>query len=244
MLVQGDMLVDLAARVEPESVDLVIIDPPYGIGSKKLAHKEKNWKKSDEDWDQFESVQAQRGFYQRMLGVVWPLLKPTGSLFCFGSYHNIFQCGDILQTEIGGKLVNSITWYKCNAMFSVTRSSLIESNETAIWCAKSKGFFFNYEASKSFNHGQQLRNVWTSPITENSERVGHPHQKPTWLYHRLVKIACPPEGFVVDPMCGSGTTAVVCEAEKLRYLCMEKNPKFYAMAQERIKNIPQGVDFT
>ena len=243
MLVQGDMLVDLSQFVQPESVDLIILDPPYGIGSKKLAHKTKNWKKSDEEWDQFETVQAQRAFYQRMLGVVWRLLRPTGSIFCFGSYHNIFQCGDILQTELQGKLINSITWYKQNAMFSVTRSSLIESSESAIWVGKTKEFYFNYEASKAFNNGQQLRNVWTSPITENSERVGHPHQKPTWLYHRLIKIACPPEGFVLDPMCGSGTTAVVCESAGLKYLCMEKSEKFFQMAKERMANQPQPIAF-
>lgn len=244
MIVHGDMLtLDLPELVKPETVDLIIVDPPYGIGNKKLEHKEKKFAKSAEDWDTFKSVAEQHLFYDHMFRVLWPLLKPTGSLFCWGSFHNIYQCGSLLQQAHNAKIVNSIVWFKENAMFNVTCASLIESTEHCVWAAKGKGFYFDYEASKTFNNGKQLRNVWTSPITENSERVGHPHQKPTWLYHRLVKMACPPDGFVLDPMCGSGTTAVVCESAGLKYLCMEKNQAYFAMAQERLNNMPQGVEF-
>jgi len=230
-LVNNDMV-----QVLPQYVgkaDAVIFDPPYGIGSKKLSHKTKNWKKSDEDWDQFDSVEDQYQAYMKWLTLIKACLKDTGNLFLFASYHNLYLCGEILQRQLGFHTINSIVWEKENAMFNVTRSSLIEGTEHIIWASKTKDFYFDYEASKRHANGKQLRNVWTSPLTPNGERVGHPHQKPIWIIQRLLEIGCPKDGFVLDPMCGSGTTAVTCEGMKLDYLAVEKNLKYFNMAQER-----------
>jgi modification methylase len=147
MLVNDDMF-NLIEYLPLNSVDLIIIDPPYGIGDKKLTHKEKDWNKSAESWDKFDSIQAQYDWYNKVFSFLWNFLKDTGSIFCFGSFHNIYQCGDILQRQLNAKVVNSLVWYKNNAMFNVTRSSLIESCEHCIWAAKGKDFYFDYEYSK------------------------------------------------------------------------------------------------
>jgi site-specific DNA-methyltransferase (adenine-specific) len=217
-------------------VDFVFFDPPYGIGNKKLSHKDKNWKKSDEDWDQFESIEEQYQSYLKWLTLIKEAMKDTGNLFLCASFHNLYLCGEILQRQLGMKIVNSIVWYKDNAMFNITQSGLIESTEHLIWAVKSKDYYFNYEASKTFAQGKQLRNVWTSSITPTSERVGHPHQKPIWLVQRCLEIGCPKGGFVLDPMCGSGTTAVACEGLGLDYLCVEKNQEYFEQAKGRLSN--------
>lgn len=220
---------------DPETFDVIVFDPPYGIGNKKLEHKDKAFKKSSEDWDTFESVDSQYDFYEKTYEMLWRVLNPTGVLVTFGSFHNIYLCGEILQRKLGARVINSIVWEKENAMFNVTRSTLIESTEHMIIAGKSKDFYFDYEKSKTFAGGKQLRNVWRSPLTKNSERIGHPHQKPIWLLSRLLDIFCPPDGRVLDPMAGSGTTAVVCEAKNLWYYCIEKNEKYYFDAKKRIE---------
>ena len=217
--------------------DCVIFDPPYGIGNKKLSHKGKNWKKSDEDWDQFDSVEHQYQSYLKWLTLIKDTMKDTGNLFLCASFHNLYLCGEILQRQLGMKIVNSIVWYKENAMFNVTRSSLIESTEHLIWAAKTDEFYFDYEASKTFANGKQLRNVWTSPLTPNSERIGHPHQKPVWLIQRCLKLGCPPCGFVIDPMCGSGTTAIAAQGLRLDYFCVEKNAQYFEQAKGRLEKV-------
>lgn len=217
-------------------VDCVIFDPPYGIGNKKLVHKDKNWNKSSENWDQFDSVEEQYQSYLKHLSLIKDAMKDTGNLFIFGSFHNIYQCGEIIQRQLGMKIVNSITWCKENAFFNITQSGLIESTEHIIWAAKTKDYYFNYEASKTFANGKQLRNYWISPITPNSERVGHPHQKPIWLIQRLLEFGCPGNGLVVDPMCGSGTTAVVAKKLRIRAVCCDIDKKYYNEAQERLNN--------
>lgn len=242
MIILDDMA-NIGKHVQPGTVDLVILDPPYGIGNSKLSHAAKNWKKSDEDWDTFSSLDEQYDFYVRMFDTIWPLLKPTGNIFCWGSFHSIYLCGEIMQRRHSAKLVNSIVWEKVNAFFSVTCSSLIEGTEHCIWAAKTKDFYFDYQQSKKYNYDKQLRNVWTKPLTPNAERVGHPHQKPEWIYDRIVRIASPEGGFVVDPMSGSGTTACVCKASGRNYLCVEKNPKYYEISVDRLSNMPKEQVF-
>lgn len=226
---------DLELPKLKNQVDCVFFDPPYGIGNKKLSHKDKNWKKSDEDWDQFESIEEQYQSYLKWLALIKDAMKDTGNLFLCASFHNLYLCGEIIQRQLGMKIVNSIVWYKDNAMFNVTCSSLIESTEHLIWAAKTNDFYFNYEASKTHANDKQLRNVWTSSLTPTAERIGHPHQKPIWLVKRCLEIGCPANGFVLDPMCGSATTAVVCKGLNLNWLCIEKNPKYFAQAEARIK---------
>lgn len=38
------------------------------------------------------------------------------------------------------------------------------------------------------------------------ERLGYPTQKPVGLLERIIKASCPPDGVVLDPFCGCGTT--------------------------------------
>lgn len=236
---------DIGQYVVEGTVDLIIFDPPYGIGDNTLVHKEKNWSKSAEEWDSFESVDEQYDFYLHCLDILLPLLNDTGSLFIFGSFHSIFLTGEILQRRLNAKIINSIVWNKTNAMFSMTRRSLIEGTEYIIWATRKKNkYYFNYEFSRSVNSDRQLRNVWSSGLTPSSELCGHPHQKPLWLIHRLIKLGCPPNGFVVDPMCGSGTTEFICCSEHIQSFCSDINSKYLTIASKRLKQLSQNDMFS
>lgn len=223
--------------VENGSVDLIIFDPPYGVGDTHLDLKSRKWEKSSEKWDKFQDINAQYSDYEQWLSLFLPLLKPSGSLCIFGSMHNIFLLGEILTRHLDCKIINTIVWNKVNAMFNITHSSLIEGTEYIIWSKqKNNSHYFNYDKSVELGAGKQLRNVWNGTTQEKEIlRSGHPHQKPCWLISRLLNIACPKTGLVLDPMAGSGTTAVVCNYLKLNWVCIEKEQKYYEIARKRIE---------
>jgi DNA modification methylase len=66
-------------------------------------------------------------------------------------------------------------------------------------------------------------------------RNHHPTVKPIALMRWLVRLVTPPGGLVLDLFLGSGTTAVACELEGLRWLGVERDPGYAAIAERRIR---------
>jgi DNA modification methylase len=63
----------------------------------------------------------------------------------------------------------------------------------------------------------------------------HPTQKPIALLEDLIKTYSNEDDLVVDLTCGSGSTAVAAINTKRKYIAIEKEEKYYNIAQERIK---------
>ena len=69
----------------------------------------------------------------------------------------------------------------------------------------------------------------------------HPTVKPVKLMHYLVKMITPPNGIVLDPFCGSGTTGIACRLEGYNFVGMEQDPEYCKIAQSRIDNYVDKV---
>ena len=75
-----------------------------------------------------------------------------------------------------------------------------------------------------------------NPIKQNF----HPTVKPIKLMQYLVKMITPPNGIVLDPFCGSGTTGVACKLDGFQFVGLEQDPEYCKIAQGRIDNfIPE-----
>ena len=62
----------------------------------------------------------------------------------------------------------------------------------------------------------------------------HPTVKPVELMRWLVRLVTPPGGLVLDPFTGSGTTAVACVHERVRFIGSEINPDYHKIATARV----------
>jgi site-specific DNA-methyltransferase (adenine-specific) len=62
----------------------------------------------------------------------------------------------------------------------------------------------------------------------------HPTVKPTDLMRYLVRLVTPPGGVVLDPFMGSGSTGKAAAFEGVRFIGIEREPDYYAIAQARI----------
>ena len=68
-----------------------------------------------------------------------------------------------------------------------------------------------------------MRDVWDIAALRGNqpEAVGYPTQKPLALYERIIRAASNEGDVVLDPFCGSGTTAVAAERLGRRWLAMD-----------------------
>lgn len=75
--------------------------------------------------------------------------------------------------------------------------------------------------------------------------VAHPTVKPLDLMRWLVRLVTPPNGVVLDPFAGSGTTAEACIHEHMRCIAIEREVDYLPLILARLtKPIEVGFDFT
>ena len=70
----------------------------------------------------------------------------------------------------------------------------------------------------------------------------HPTVKPIKLMQYLVKMITPPNGIVLDPFCGSGTTGVACKLDGFQFVGLEQDPDYAKIADARIKNTKVEIE--
>ncbi len=248
---QGDCIALMEAMPEA-SVDMVFADPPYNLQLATDLLRPNNTRVDgvDDDWDQFDSFAAYDDFTRRWLRAARRVLKPDGSLWVIGSYHNIFRVGTALQ-DLEYWILNDVVWRKTNPMPNFRGRRFTNAHETMIWAAKDKDarYTFNYDAMKRLNDDLQMRSDWLIPICSGGERLkndkgekAHPTQKPEALLHRVIMAATKPGDVVLDPFFGSGTTGAVAKKLGRHFVGLERDPDYIAVAKRRIAEVQPVSD--
>jgi len=236
------------AKLPDACIDLVFADPPYNLQLEGELLRPNNTRVDgvSDAWDRFGSFARYDAFTRGWLEQAHRVLKPTGTLWVIGSYHNIFRVGVALQ-DIGFWILNDIVWRKSNPMPNFRGRRFTNAHETLIWASKeraAKGYTFNYDAMKALNDDLQMRSDWVLPICSGGERLkdadghkAHPTQKPESLLHRILLASSNPGDLVLDPFFGTGTTGAVAKRLGRRYIGIEQNPHYAALARRRIARV-------
>ncbi|MHA1302513.1 MAG: DNA-methyltransferase [Candidatus Heimdallarchaeaceae archaeon] len=234
---------ELFPKIPDKSVDLVLTDPPYGINYKS--------------WDKFIDFNE---FMIAWLSECFRVLKPTGTMWSFMGYQNIFDFVPLLQQYGDVHLENWVVWARQKGrgsskhlksvredIFHITKSDKFTWNNVkilrdAIWAYKNidgspRGWFVNEKGERKRWTG--LGNVWvfSSPFwkSKNEDAYLHPAQKPVAMIERLVLLSSNEGDVVLDPFSGSGVTAIACERWKRKYICIEKNKEYYDDSVKRLE---------
>jgi modification methylase len=243
-IIKGDCVAALEALPE-NSVDVIFADPPYNLQlGGDLARPDQSMVDAVNDhWDQFESFAAYDAFTRAWLLACRRVLKPNGTIWVIGSYHNIFRVGSQLQ-DLGFWLLNDIVWRKTNPMPNFRGRRFQNAHETMIWASRdqnAKSYTFNYEAMKAANDDVQMRSDWLFPICTGAERLKgedgkkvHPTQKPEALLARVLMASSKPGDVVLDPFFGSGTTGAVARRLGRHFVGIEREQDYIDAARARI----------
>ncbi len=235
----------------PASVDMVFADPPYNLQLKGELHRPNQTRVDGVDaaWDRFASFAEYDRFTRAWLTAARRCLKPDGTLWVIGSYHNIFRIGATLQ-DLGYWLLNDVIWRKTNPMPNFRGRRFTNAHETLIWAAReeSSRYTFNYSGLKALNDDLQMRSDWLIPLCGGPERLkrdgrkAHPTQKPEALLHRAILAATRPGDTILDPFFGTGTTGAVAKRLGRRYIGIERDPEYAHIATRRIADVREAAD--
>lgn len=230
---------EFLSKIPAESVDLVLVDPPY-------------YQISKEKWDnQWKSEKDYLDFCAQWTWECNRVLKVGGLFSVWGTTkHDTFLRYklEVLNNISDLEYQNWIIWHY--DWGGRTKKSFPRKHEDCLVYSKGKDFYFDADSvripykmtsnirKEAANNpkGKVPTDVWEKNIhTTSKEYVSwHPHQKPLMILERLIQAYCPPDGIVLDCFSGSGSTAIACINTKRNFLGSELNADYYKKSLERI----------
>ncbi len=219
----------MLGRVPPESIDLVIADPPFGIDFKgKPANYNRTPGRVVEGYR--EEQEDYLEFTRAWVSHLPKLLKETGSAFIFSGWNNLKDVLLALE-ETGLKTINHLIW---KYQFGVyTKRRFVTSHYHILFAVKNPA---KYKFNKVDRYPEDVisvkREYWTG-------KTKTPTKLPLALVEKLILYATDPGDLVLDPFMGSGTTAVAALKTYRRFLGFEIVPEYVRFARERIKESAQ-----
>lgn len=254
----GDVIETLKKQKE-NTFDLVIADPPYNIIANKQTKLEKNhglksmggaWRIFGESWDKDDLAtysQFTLGYLQEVKRVV----KPTGSIWIFGTYHNIGIVSTFLRL-IDIEIINEVIWYKSNAFPNLANRRLTASHENILWAhkggPKNRKYYFDSDYAKSVGPNEdplkvldkQMRTVWSIPNNKKKYELikgSYPAQKPLKVLRRLIKISTKPDDTILSIFSGSGSDACASIETNRNSVSIENSMDAILRAVERVNEV-------
>lgn len=259
-IILGDTVLEMR-KLPSSSVDLIIADPPYNLSKgQEITFKniDQNgfggeWSKVMEGWDNMP-LNHYLYFTYAWLTEAKRVLRKTGSIWIFGTYHNIGIINTLLQmTDM--EIINEVVWYKRNAFPNLAGRRLTASHETLLWAhntPRKRQYYFNYNLSKEYSDesdllkqpGKQMRTVWDIPNNKKSEETQfgkHPTQKPLKVCRRIIAIASKPGDIILAPFSGSGSECVAAKELGRHYIGIENDAKYVELALKRLEQEKQST---
>lgn len=217
---------DILSPLRADSCDLILTDIPYNIS------RETSFANMSPEGPQRLGVSMQFGKWdtkeldlQEMSQKFFRVLKPHGTAIVFYDLWKTSHLAEAMR-EAGFSMLRWVIWEKTNPVPLNMRSTYMSnSREIAVSAAK-KG--------KPTFHGSYHNGVYSLPIPRET-RI-HPTQKPKDLFSQLVKMHSNEDDLVVDPFCGSGTSAVAALMNGRRFYGGDINADYCKAARDRIEN--------
>lgn len=244
-VIKGDCM-EIMWDIPHSSVDLMIVDPPYNM-YKKFGSEEFS-RQSMAEYEKYT-----RSWIERAL----PLLKKTASVYVCCDWFSGITIGAALADYF--VLRNRITWQREKGRGALKNW---KNGMEDVWFASvGDDYYFDVNAVKQRKkviapyrkdgvpkdwqeeNGEKFRytfpsNFWddvTVPYWSMPENTPHPTQKPEKLLAKIILASSRPGDLVFDPFGGSGSTAVTAKKLGRRYLTIEKDEKYCAMAAYRLE---------
>ena len=234
-------------QIEDESIDLLVIDPPYNIGKQYEDGIEDKWETQDEYME----------WLYKWLELSLYKLKSTGSVYIFNSTENMPYIDIFLKKKI--MILSRIIWgYDSSGVqakhfygslyepiiFGVKNKKKYTFNYKEIMVktttgAERKLIDYRKNPPEPYNELKVPGNLWyfNRVRYKMPEYVKHSSQKPEALLERIVKASSNEGDTVLDLFAGSFSLGVVSKRLKRNYIGIEKSSTYCFVGKKRIEKI-------
>ena len=244
-IIIGDTFETLPLLPE-KCADLLIADPPYNLT--KSYNGSRFSKRSEAEYEKYT---------RRWLALVKPLLKDGGTIYVCCDWESSLVIGRVLGEFFTVR--NRITWQREKGRGA--QSNWKNGMEDIWFATNGAGYTFNLDAVKQRRRvmapyrsdgspkdweqteGGKFRdtcpsNFWddiTIPFWSMPENTAHPTQKPEKLCAKLILASSNAGDVLLDPFCGSGTSAVTAKKLGRHYIGIELEEQYCIWAEQRLE---------
>jgi len=251
---------DLLRELPDKSVDMILTDPPYGI-----LHNI-SWDKKEPDFSQYWPeinriikpegaivITAKPPFSSRLIlsnldmyRYTWYFEKPNGANVAQINYRPMMVIEEALVfSQLPATFAkNTMNYYPQKTNLERREKKINRATDKTITSYRAGFPMYNPErgiGEKNYN-GYHPRNLLYS--NTDAEIGLHPTQKSTELFGYFIKTYTQENDLILDPFCGSGTTAISARNLNRRFICGDLSPEYVAMANERLINSDPFQDTT
>lgn len=227
-------------------VDLLFIDPPYNL------NKDFN----GSSFKQMSTI-SYTEWLEEWFSKLIKVLKPNASIYVCGDWQSSTSIFTVLEKYF--TIRNRITWEREKGRGA--KANWKNSSEDIWFATVNEKYTFNIEdvklkrkviapyvddkgKAKDWNSTEDGNfrlthpsNLWTDltvPFWSMAENTEHPTQKPEKLLAKIILASSNVGDFVLDPMCGSGTTSVVAKKLGRNYCGIEKDLEYSCVTEKRL----------
>lgn len=232
MIINDDCIVYLD-KIESDSVNLILIDPPY------LVSRSSNFKKISEttskematkynisidfgDWDKEELN------WNNLFSQFSRILKKGGTLIIF---YDVWKSSEL-------KDFADIYKFKQPRVGIWSKTNPVPINSSVNYLSNANEYFFTFIKGSSPTFNSKYDNaIYRYPICHGKERYQHPTQKPLQLIVDLVSKHSNSGDLVLDCFAGTGTTGHACKLLDRDFILIEKDDKYFEIITDRLNKI-------
>lgn len=209
-ILQGNCI-ELIGKIADQSINSIITDPPYFLGMTHNGSK-----------GVFNDLAVCKPFYEKLFYEYKRVLKPDGCIYFFTDWRGYSFYFPLFDKIL--KANNMLVWAKKGRP---TQNCYGFGHELIIFHGKiKKTIITNVIADiRSFNNGAKKT---------NGEKV-HPTQKPIELLEKFILDSTNEDDLILDTFMGSGTTGVACIKTDRRFIGIELDDNYFAIATQRIE---------
>jgi DNA modification methylase len=214
------------SKIEDNSIDLILTDPPYDI-SKKSGF-------SSGKLSKFTQISIDFGYWDteidldKLFKEYYRVLRKGGTLIIFY---------DIWKSNMIKDFANKYK-FKQPRVGQWLKNNPVPVNSKINYLSNCSEYFFTFVKDKNATFNSEYDNgIYNFPLCHGKERLEHPTQKPLGLIKSLILKHSKEGDLVLDTFSGTGTTAVACIETDRKFICVERDEKYYQLSKSRLEQI-------
>lgn len=209
------------ASCPPETFDVVLTDPPYGMGADKFGDSGGRAAGAHEYEDSYENWQKLMPAFARL---AYRVTKPQAHLYAFCDFDHFHELRGLLEEEGWQVFRTPIIWVKPGG----NRLPWVDFGPQR-----------KFELCLYANKGRKpVTRIFPDVVSFNpDDNLGWAAQKPVQLFVDLLKRSVAPGNKVLDPFAGSGTIFPAAQELKVEATGLEQLPAGYGICLKRLEQL-------